>query len=144
MLHFQYKWTKFLIKPLFLTSLQVYGGPDLSAPQLAKLCTTTSSPMQVSSTGNMMTVRFKSDAYVSGRGFNASWTEVQGGGWTSYPCIPIRHISIQRQPRITHDDRDYMSINLVSSRFMSACSCFYVPWFISCYICYLCVTLSSY
>nr|XP_020470999.1 cubilin [Monopterus albus] len=59
--------------------LEVYGGPDMTAPQLAKLCTTTSRPMQVSSTGNMLTVRFKSDAYVSGRGFNASWAEVQGG-----------------------------------------------------------------
>uniref|UniRef100_A0A669E0J6 Cubilin n=1 Tax=Oreochromis niloticus TaxID=8128 RepID=A0A669E0J6_ORENI len=59
--------------------LEVYGGPDLSAPQLAKLCSTTSTPMHVSSTGNLLTVRFKSDAYVSGRGFNASWTEVQGG-----------------------------------------------------------------
>lgn len=58
---------------------KVYGGPDLLAPQLAKLCTTTSSPLQVSSTGNRMTIRFKSDAYVSGRGFNASWAEVQGG-----------------------------------------------------------------
>uniref|UniRef100_A0A671XF39 Cubilin n=1 Tax=Sparus aurata TaxID=8175 RepID=A0A671XF39_SPAAU len=59
--------------------LEVYGGPDLSAPVLAKLCSTTSSPMLVSSTGNLITVRFKSDAYVSGRGFNASWAEVQGG-----------------------------------------------------------------
>ncbi|XP_041670250.1 cubilin [Cheilinus undulatus] len=59
--------------------LEVHGGPDLSAPQLAKLCSTTSNPMQVSSTGNMITVRFKSDEYVSGRGFNASWAEVQGG-----------------------------------------------------------------
>ncbi|KAG7219563.1 hypothetical protein INR49_018990 [Caranx melampygus] len=59
--------------------LEVYGGPDLTAPQLVRLCSTTSSPMQVSSTGNLLTVRFKSDAYVSGRGFNASWTEVQGG-----------------------------------------------------------------
>ncbi|XP_034427678.1 cubilin [Hippoglossus hippoglossus] len=59
--------------------LEVYGGPDLSAPQLAKLCSTTSSPMQVSSTGNLLTVRFKSDAYVSGRGFNASWAEIPGG-----------------------------------------------------------------
>ncbi|KAM9333329.1 LOW QUALITY PROTEIN: cubilin [Pholidichthys leucotaenia] len=59
--------------------LEVYGGPDLSSPQLAKLCSTTSDPMQVSSTGNMLTVRFKSDAYVSGRGFNASWVEVPGG-----------------------------------------------------------------
>ncbi|XP_074549445.1 cubilin [Halichoeres trimaculatus] len=59
--------------------LEVYGGPDLLAPQLAKLCSTTSSPMRVSSTGNLLTVRFKSDAYVSGRGFNASWVEAQGG-----------------------------------------------------------------
>ncbi|RVE59186.1 hypothetical protein OJAV_G00201620 [Oryzias javanicus] len=59
--------------------LEVYGGPDLSAPQLVRLCSTTSSPMQVSSTGNLLTVRFKSDDYVSGRGFNASWAEVQGG-----------------------------------------------------------------
>ncbi|XP_029134023.2 cubilin [Labrus bergylta] len=59
--------------------LEVFGGPDLLAPRLAQLCTTTSSPMQVSSTGNQLTVRFKSDAYVSGRGFNASWVEVQGG-----------------------------------------------------------------
>ncbi|XP_053268342.1 cubilin [Pleuronectes platessa] len=59
--------------------LEVYGGPDLSAPQLSKLCSTTSNPIQVSSTGNLLTVRFKSDAYVSGRGFNASWAEVPGG-----------------------------------------------------------------
>uniref|UniRef100_A0A3Q2TAZ9 Cubilin n=1 Tax=Fundulus heteroclitus TaxID=8078 RepID=A0A3Q2TAZ9_FUNHE len=59
--------------------LEVYGGPDLQAPRLARLCSTTSSPMQVSSTGNLISLRFKSDAYVSGRGFNASWAEVQGG-----------------------------------------------------------------
>ncbi|XP_068604308.1 cubilin [Brachionichthys hirsutus] len=59
--------------------LEVYGGPDLTAPRLAQLCTTTSSPLHVSSTGNLLTVRFKSDAYVSGRGFNASWAQVQGG-----------------------------------------------------------------
>ncbi|KAG9331741.1 hypothetical protein JZ751_017274 [Albula glossodonta] len=62
-------------------SSTVYGGPDLSAPRLAQLCTTRppSSPLQVSSTGNAVTVRFKSDAYISGRGFNASWLEVPGG-----------------------------------------------------------------
>ncbi|XP_064190205.1 cubilin [Anguilla rostrata] len=61
--------------------LEVYGGPDLLAPRLAQLCTTRppSSPLHVSSTGNLVTVRFKSDAYISGRGFNASWQEVQGG-----------------------------------------------------------------
>uniref|UniRef100_A0A3P8SX64 Cubilin n=1 Tax=Amphiprion percula TaxID=161767 RepID=A0A3P8SX64_AMPPE len=59
--------------------LEVYGGPDTSAPQLAKLCSTTLNPMQVSSTGYLLTVRFKSDAYNSGRGFNASWAEAEGG-----------------------------------------------------------------
>ncbi|MCJ8728547.1 hypothetical protein PDJAM_G00005700 [Pangasius djambal] len=61
--------------------LEVYGGPDLSSPRLAQLCTTRppDNPLQVSSTGNSVTVRFKSDAYVSGRGFNASWQETQGG-----------------------------------------------------------------
>lgn len=63
-----------------VTFTQVYGGPDLLAPQLAQLCSTTTSPMQISSTGNSVTVRFKSDIYVSGRGFNASWVEVPGGG----------------------------------------------------------------
>ncbi|XP_066539114.1 cubilin [Hoplias malabaricus] len=61
--------------------LEVYGGPDLSSPRLAQLCTTRppSNPLQVSSTGNAVTVRFKSDEYVSGRGFNASWQETPGG-----------------------------------------------------------------
>ncbi|XP_059901037.1 cubilin [Gadus macrocephalus] len=59
--------------------LEVFGGPDPTAPRLAQLCSTTTSPMQVSSTGNTITVRFKTDAYVSGRGFNASWVESNGG-----------------------------------------------------------------
>ncbi|XP_029110994.1 cubilin [Scleropages formosus] len=61
--------------------LEVYGGPDLSAPRLAQLCTTRppNNPLHVSSTGNRVTLRFKSDAYVSGHGFNASWQEVPGG-----------------------------------------------------------------
>nr|XP_023646366.1 cubilin [Paramormyrops kingsleyae] len=61
--------------------LEVYGGPDLTSPRLAQLCTTRppSNPLRVSSTGNMVTVRFKSDAYVSGHGFNASWQEMPGG-----------------------------------------------------------------
>ena len=68
------------LTPCPLPLSQVYGGPDMSAPRLAQLCTTTSTPLQVSSTGNLITVRFKSDDYVSGRGFNASWAELQGGG----------------------------------------------------------------
>lgn len=74
-----------------LTFPQVYGGPDMSAPRLTRLCTTMSSPMSVSSTGNLLTVRFKSDAYVSGRGFNASWAEVQGGRWALLHCTLYMH-----------------------------------------------------
>uniref|UniRef100_A0A8C5HD89 Cubilin n=1 Tax=Gouania willdenowi TaxID=441366 RepID=A0A8C5HD89_GOUWI len=38
------------------------------------------SPLLISTvTGNLITVRFKSDEYVSGRGFNASYAEVLGG-----------------------------------------------------------------
>ncbi|XP_016093659.1 cubilin [Sinocyclocheilus grahami] len=61
--------------------LEVYGGPDLSSPRLAQLCTTRppSNPLQVASTGNTVTVRFTSDAVLSGRGFNATWVEVPGG-----------------------------------------------------------------
>lgn len=61
--------------------LEVYGGPDLLAPRLTQLCTTRppGNPLVVTSTGNMMTVRFKSDAYVSGRGFIANYEEIQGG-----------------------------------------------------------------
>ncbi|XP_066579431.1 cubilin [Amia ocellicauda] len=61
--------------------LEVYGGPDLTSPRLAQLCTTRppNNPLHVSSTGNAVTVRFKSDQFVSGKGFNASWQEVQGG-----------------------------------------------------------------
>uniref|UniRef100_A0A3B5L191 Cubilin n=1 Tax=Xiphophorus couchianus TaxID=32473 RepID=A0A3B5L191_9TELE len=70
--------------------LEVYGGPDLQAPRLARLCSTTSNPMQVSSTGNQITVHFKSDAYVSGRGFNASWAELQGG-----ESVPISETNLQ-------------------------------------------------
>ncbi|XP_049633697.1 cubilin [Suncus etruscus] len=61
--------------------LEVYGGPDLHSPRIAQLCTRRppGSPMQVSSTGNEMTIRFKADRSINGRGFNASWQAVPGG-----------------------------------------------------------------
>uniref|UniRef100_A0A673MBN3 CUB domain-containing protein n=1 Tax=Sinocyclocheilus rhinocerous TaxID=307959 RepID=A0A673MBN3_9TELE len=48
--------------------------PDLSSPRLAQLCTTRppNNPLQVASTGNAVTVRFTSDAVVSGRGFSST------------------------------------------------------------------------
>ncbi|XP_072010324.1 cubilin [Engystomops pustulosus] len=61
--------------------LEIYGGPELSSPRLAQLCTSRApgNPLQVSSTGNAVTVRFKTDAYANGKGFNAAWREVPGG-----------------------------------------------------------------
>ncbi|KAG8573749.1 hypothetical protein GDO81_012532 [Engystomops pustulosus] len=61
--------------------LEIYGGPELSSPRLAQLCTSRApgNPLQVSSTGNAVTVRFKTDASANGKGFNAAWREVPGG-----------------------------------------------------------------
>ncbi|XP_071475764.1 cubilin [Marmota flaviventris] len=61
--------------------LEVYGGPDFYSPRLTQLCYQRSSvnPMQVSSTGNALAIRFKTDSSINGRGFNASWQEVPGG-----------------------------------------------------------------
>ncbi|XP_029444624.1 cubilin [Rhinatrema bivittatum] len=61
--------------------LEIYGGPDLASPRLAQLCAPRlqGNPLQVSSTGNTATVRFKTDAFISGKGFNATWQEVPGG-----------------------------------------------------------------
>ncbi|NXY67496.1 CUBN protein, partial [Glareola pratincola] len=61
--------------------LEVYGGPDFLSPRLAQLCVSRSAqnPLRVSTTGNSAVVRFKTDAAMTGRGFNASWQENPGG-----------------------------------------------------------------
>nr|DBA25188.1 TPA: hypothetical protein GDO54_012746 [Pyxicephalus adspersus] len=61
--------------------LEIYGGHDLSSPRLAQLCSTRTpdNPLHVSSTGNVVTVRFKTDALRNGKGFNATWQEIPGG-----------------------------------------------------------------
>ncbi|KAK7823855.1 hypothetical protein U0070_020526 [Myodes glareolus] len=62
-------------------TLEIYAGPDFHSPRVAQLCSRTPSanPMQISSTGNELAIRFKTDNSVSGRGFNASWQAVPGG-----------------------------------------------------------------
>ncbi|XP_063003684.1 cubilin [Elgaria multicarinata webbii] len=61
--------------------LEIYGGPDLSSPRLAQLCgpRLPQNPLHVSSTGNAITVRFKTDTNGHGKGFNATWQERAGG-----------------------------------------------------------------
>ncbi|XP_036916668.1 cubilin [Sturnira hondurensis] len=61
--------------------LEIYGGPDFWSPRIAQLCSRRSpeNPMQVSSTGNELAIRFKTDRFIGGRGFNVSWQAVPGG-----------------------------------------------------------------
>ncbi|XP_060104406.1 cubilin [Heteronotia binoei] len=61
--------------------LEIHGGPDFSSPRLAQLCfpRVPQNPLHVSSTGNTISVRFKTDVSVSGKGFNATWQERTGG-----------------------------------------------------------------
>ncbi|NP_445784.3 cubilin precursor [Rattus norvegicus] len=62
-------------------SLEIYAGLDFNSPRIAQLCSQSPSanPMQVSSTGNELAIRFKTDSTLNGRGFNASWRAVPGG-----------------------------------------------------------------
>ena len=53
--------------------LAVYGGPDDSSPQLTRLCNRRSENTTVTSQGNNMMIRFKSDSAVEGKGFRASY-----------------------------------------------------------------------
>uniref|UniRef100_A0A8D2IQV5 Cubilin n=1 Tax=Varanus komodoensis TaxID=61221 RepID=A0A8D2IQV5_VARKO len=61
--------------------LEIYGGPDFSSPRLAQLCAPRSpqNPLHISSTGNMIAIRFKTDRTLHGKGFNATWQEIAGG-----------------------------------------------------------------
>uniref|UniRef100_A0A8C0J8V6 Cubilin n=1 Tax=Chelonoidis abingdonii TaxID=106734 RepID=A0A8C0J8V6_CHEAB len=61
--------------------LEIYGGPDFLSPRLAQQCVSrpAQNPLRVSSTGNAMTIRFKTNRYWNGRGFNATWQETPGG-----------------------------------------------------------------
>ncbi|XP_040824205.1 cubilin [Ochotona curzoniae] len=62
-------------------TLEIYGGPDFYAPRITQLCVQRSSviPMHVSSTGNELAIRFRTDSSINGRGFNVSWQEIPGG-----------------------------------------------------------------
>ncbi|XP_048238874.1 cubilin-like [Haliotis rufescens] len=59
--------------------VEVFGGPDLSSPRLTRLCHRQTTHQIVTSTGNTMLVRFKSDSSVSGTGFSAFYQALNGG-----------------------------------------------------------------
>ncbi|KAM4828885.1 cubilin [Thomomys bottae] len=60
-------------------ALEIFGGPDFHSPRIAKLCERTSNPLQVSSTGNRIAIRFSTNFMENRKGFNASWQAVPGG-----------------------------------------------------------------
>ncbi|XP_042541866.1 cubilin [Dipodomys spectabilis] len=61
-------------------ALEIYGGPDFHSPRIAQLCDRGSrTPLQVTSSGNKLSVLFRTDYRENGRGFNASWQAVPGG-----------------------------------------------------------------
>ncbi|KAK3106526.1 hypothetical protein FSP39_021900 [Pinctada imbricata] len=64
----------------------VYGGSDSSAPRLAQICHTqpAGKPQVLTSTGNNMFIRFKSDYSVNGKGFSANYKFVSGGCGGNY------------------------------------------------------------
>lgn len=57
-------------------SLEVYGGPDKSSPMLTKICAFMEPVITVESSGNYMTVVFKSDVVTSGKGFTANYKSI--------------------------------------------------------------------
>ncbi|XP_060075561.1 cubilin-like [Ylistrum balloti] len=59
--------------------LEIYGGMDSASPLLATLCHTQTEPQVFTATGNQMFLRFRSDFYVSGRGFHATYRSLPGG-----------------------------------------------------------------
>ncbi|XP_048238876.1 cubilin-like [Haliotis rufescens] len=60
-------------------ALEVYGGPDPSAPQLAKLCHSQTTTKVLTTTGNTLSLRFRSDAGVTMKGFSAGYRAFSGG-----------------------------------------------------------------
>ncbi|XP_069787318.1 cubilin [Narcine bancroftii] len=60
--------------------LEVHDGPDIASVQLAQLCSThpANNSLVISSTGNYITVRFKTSLNGFGRGFNATWRQRAG------------------------------------------------------------------
>ncbi|XP_034025114.1 cubilin [Thalassophryne amazonica] len=118
--------------------LEVYGGPDVNAPRLAQLCQTSTSPLHVSSTGNTMTIRFKTDVYISGRGFNATWTEAQGGcggpvtapsGEIHSPLYPSNYphnVDCSWVIRVDPSHRVFFNFSDLEIEYSSSCSWDYV------------------
>lgn len=65
--------------PLPLCACQIFDGPNVHAIPLGTFCGV-SLPDPVRSSGSVVTLEFKSDTVVNGRGFLVEWTAVQSTG----------------------------------------------------------------
>ena len=70
----------------YFDSLTVYGGPDETSPQLSQFCQRRTTNQTVTSTGNNMFVKFKTDGSVRGKGFKATFKTLPQGKWRNIFC----------------------------------------------------------
>ncbi|XP_024214976.1 cubilin [Halyomorpha halys] len=93
-------------------ALEIYGGSDDTAPQLAKLCKklTSADSTIISVSGSNAFIRFKSDSSIRGKGFHASYNEVPnthcGGKFVTYSGLIHSHNYPQNYD--PHDDCVYL------------------------------------
>nr|KAG5692365.1 hypothetical protein BaRGS_007978 [Batillaria attramentaria] len=60
-------------------ALEIYYGSDETGILASRLCHTQTTAQTLSSTGNTMYIRMRTDSSISGKGFRASYTAVDGG-----------------------------------------------------------------
>lgn len=68
-----------LCELIFSSSHQIFDGPNVHAYPLGVFCGLIR-PQPVRSSGSTMTLEFKSDFVIGGRGFLVEWTAVQSSG----------------------------------------------------------------
>ena len=76
----------------------------MTSPVLALLCHTQTAPQVYLSTGNNVVLRFVSDISNTGRGFNATYQQVDGGSLTPHPSliaydVKTRNSAVADKPR---------------------------------------------
>ena len=89
--------------------LVVHGGPDLTSPELVKLCTKSDTNQTVSSTGNHLVVRFYSDSSVTSKGFAATF-KTKPSGCGGLLTTPRGTIVSPNYPNMydNHDDCEWL------------------------------------
>ncbi|KAL5010260.1 hypothetical protein ScPMuIL_012565 [Solemya velum] len=77
--------------------LEVYNGGHIGDPRLTQLCHRQKSPQVLSSSGNVLFIRFASDSSIAGNGFHASYRQMDGGCGGNF-STPTASISSRNYP----------------------------------------------